>query len=422
MLKQILANSSWLLADQILRIGLGAAISIWMARYFGPERLGAYNYAIALVALIAPLATFGLDSLIVRDLVQSPDDSQRILASAIVLRLCTGGISVVGAALLAAMARSGDSETLVLVLIVSSAALFQAISALEFWFQSKLKSKFSVIARDMAFIAAAGTKVLCIINEAPIAVFGFAALIEALVSALTLWLLFHRFSGHTLNLRKASSSTIYGYLLEARSLVLTGILIAVYMRIDRVIIGSLLDNRAVGLYSVAVQLCEIFYILPTVLINSLYPVFVSLYKRDEALYQLRLIQTMRAFFYAGLLIAILFYLTADSLVVSIFGSQFYDAVQITKVYIFMLPLVSMSVIFSHRYVLNGTTRLSLIGVAVGSTSTVALLYIIVPTYGLLGAAGVALLSQVIPTVAITLMVDRSVGAIFLKAMSPVWKQ
>jgi PST family polysaccharide transporter len=419
--QKILANSGWLLADQILRIGLGAIISIWVARYLGPERFGAYSYALALAALVAPLSAFGLDALVVRDLVHAPENSRRILASVVVLRLCTGTASIIGAILLAVVLRPGDSETQILVLIVSSAALFQAISALDFWFQSKLQSKFTVIARDLAFLAAAGTKIWCVLNEAPIEIFGMAVLVEAVVSALSLWSMFRRVSGNNLDLRLADWMTIRKYIFEARSLVLTGLLIAVYMRVDRVILGAVLDNRAVGLYSVAVQLCEFFYILPTVLLSSLYPVFVELYRRDEQLYTRRLIQIMRAFFYIGLVIAILFFVCADKVVVGMFGSKFFDAVQITKVYIFVLPLVSMSIIFSHRYVLNGTTNLSLIGVVVGSISSGVLNYLIVPIYGSMGAAYVALLAQVIPTLAVTVLVDRNVGIIFFKAMMPRWR-
>lgn len=421
-LQKVLSNSGWLLADQILRIGLGALLSIWVARYLGPERLGAYNYAVSLVALVAPIASFGLDSLVVRDLVRMPENMQRILASAVVLRLVMGATSVLGAIILAVLVRSGDTETLVLTLIVSSAAMFQAISALDFWFQSKLQSKFSVLARDLAFLASAGTKIWCVLNNAPIELFGMAVLAEALVSAITLWTMFRRVNGDALDLTLATWPTIRGYILEARSLVLTGILIAVYMRIDRVIIGSVIDNRAVGLYSVAAQLCEIFYVLPTVVINSLYPVFVNLYGRDEALYTRRLIQTMRVFFYMGLVIAMLFLLTADWVVVGMFGDKFSDAIQIAKVYMFVLPMVGMSIIFSHRYVLNGTTRLSLIGVVVGSAVTMMLNILIVPIYGPMGAAVLVLISQVIPTATITLLVDRSVGVIFLKAMLPGWKQ
>lgn len=419
--QKVLTNSGWLLADQILRVGFGAILSIWIARYLGPEQLGALNYALALVALVAPIASFGLDSLVVRDLVHTPENTDCILASSIVLRLCMSAVSIFASVLLVFVTRDGDNSILVLVCIASSATLFQAISTLDLWFQYKLTSKLSVVARNLAFLTSALTKITCVFADAPLELFCSAVVLESAVCAIVLRSIFLKVGGGVLSLKLAQWSRIHYYILEARSLVLTGLLIGVYMRIDRVVIGTVLDNRAVGLYTVAVQLCEVFYILPTAVVSSLYPIFVTLYKRDEQLYTRRLIQFMRFFFYVGLVIALFFWNFGDWLVIGLFGEQFKEAVQIARVYMFLLPLVSMGIVYTHRYVLNGTTRYSLMGVVFGSVAAVLLNTLLVPVYGPVGAAWVALVVQVIPTLAVSILVDRSVGIIFLKAMLPDWK-
>ncbi|WP_250208039.1 flippase [Curvibacter sp. CHRR-16] len=418
--RKLASNSGWLLADQMLRIGVGALLNIWIARHFGPERLGAYNYALALVALAAPLASWGLDSLLVRDLVKSPSHSGRLLVSAGILRLGTGLLSVVAAVGLASMARPGDHETLTLALIAGSAGVFNGLSVLEFWFQSQLRSKFSVLARDMAFLMSASLKIWCVLSQGSVELLSWAVLTEAAIYGLTLGAFFNRMSSGGLRLGDLEWRAVRNYLFEGRSLVLTGLLIAVYMRVDRVVIGSLLDNHAVGVYSIAVQLCEIFYVLPNVATASLYPVFVGLYEKDVMLYERRLIQIMRFFFYGGGLVALAFVLLGDWAIPLVFGPQYQEAVPVAKVYIFLLPFVGMSLVFSHRYILNKTPRYSLLGVVVGGVMTLGLHMIVVPRFGLLGAASVALVSQILPSLAVTLFVDRSVGRIFIKAMQPKW--
>lgn len=417
--RKLASNSGWLLADQMLRVGVGALLNVWIARHFGPERLGAYNYALALVALSTPLATWGLDSLLVRDFVRSPTHASRMLASAVALRLGTGLLSICMALCLAWGARPDDRETMTLALIAASAGVFSALSVFEFWFQSQLQSKFSVIARDLAFVVASGVKVWCVLMHGSVDLLSWAVLTEAGVYGLTLLALAHR-QGNGLHWAGVYWRTIWGYLVEGRNLVLTGLLIAIYMRVDRVVIGSLLDNHAVGVYSVAVQLCEVFYVLPTVAFGSLYPVFVGLHERDPALYEHRLIQVMRLFFYGGLLIAVAFLLLGDWAIPFVFGSRYAAAVPVAKIYIFVLPLVGMSIVFSHWYVLNGKTRFSLLGVVVGSAVTLGLHLLVVPTFGLVGAACVALVSQILPSLAVTALIDSSVGQIFIKAMQPKW--
>src|SRR5438132_9740832 len=78
-LQNILGNLGWLMADRILRLGVGLIVGIWVARYLGPERFGIYNYAIAFVAMFSVLATLGLESIVVRDMVRAPDQTAEIM-------------------------------------------------------------------------------------------------------------------------------------------------------------------------------------------------------------------------------------------------------------------------------------------------------------------------------------------------------
>jgi len=63
----LIGNLVWLLTDQILPMGLGLLVGVWVASYLGPTQFGLLNYAIGLVSLFASGATMGLDTLAVRD-------------------------------------------------------------------------------------------------------------------------------------------------------------------------------------------------------------------------------------------------------------------------------------------------------------------------------------------------------------------
>ncbi|MFM6602638.1 MAG: flippase, partial [Dolichospermum sp.] len=49
-LKKIIANTGWLFADRILRMGVGLFVGVWVARYLGVQQFGVFNYATAFVA------------------------------------------------------------------------------------------------------------------------------------------------------------------------------------------------------------------------------------------------------------------------------------------------------------------------------------------------------------------------------------
>ena len=87
---KIIANISWLFADKIFHLGMGLVVGVWVARYLGPEQYGVINFATAFVALFATFSSLGLQNIVVRDLVQNPEDAEVTLGTAAVLHLFGG--------------------------------------------------------------------------------------------------------------------------------------------------------------------------------------------------------------------------------------------------------------------------------------------------------------------------------------------
>ena len=92
-LNKILQNTGWLFADRVLRMGLAFVVTIWLARYLGPEQFGLLNFAMAFVALFGAIATVGLNSVVVRDLVKFPEKTSSILSTSISLQILGGLIT-----------------------------------------------------------------------------------------------------------------------------------------------------------------------------------------------------------------------------------------------------------------------------------------------------------------------------------------
>ena len=67
-----IANSSWIMTEKILNIGLGFLVTVLVARYLGPEQFGILAYATSLVALFTAVGHMGLSGLVVREIVKKP--------------------------------------------------------------------------------------------------------------------------------------------------------------------------------------------------------------------------------------------------------------------------------------------------------------------------------------------------------------
>ena len=415
---RLLSNSGWLLFDQFLRVAAGALLSLWIARHYGPTQLGAFNYAMAIVALWTPIASGSLDVLVIRDLVKDAAAARVILASAHVLRLLAALVSIGGALAMAAIAaRPEDQSLVVLVLLAALSTLFQSAFVVDSWYQSQGQTRVGAMVRSLAFMVGASLRIAAVMADADVALLAIAVAVEALVAGLLFHGFYRKKEGLLLDLRAADWRRVRAYLAEGKNIILTGVLIGIYMRVDRVMIGSLLDNRAVGIYSVAVQLCELFYLLPNAVLLSIYPTLVSLHAANEERYRQRLLQAMAAFFYGSLAIALAFSFAAPWLIGILLGPSYTESATIARIYIFLLPLISMSVIFSHWYVLYGKTAISMYGTVIGGASALLLNYLLIQRFGLPGALYAALISMLMPTVIVSLLFDRRVGSAFLDAIT-----
>ena len=80
-------NTSWLFGEKILRMIVALFVGVWVARYLGPEKFGLLSYAQSFVALFAVVASLGLDSLVVRELVKDESRAETLLGTSFFLKI-----------------------------------------------------------------------------------------------------------------------------------------------------------------------------------------------------------------------------------------------------------------------------------------------------------------------------------------------
>ena len=206
--------------------------------------------------LFSPLGTLGLESILVRDLLNDRDDGQLLsMGTAFALRV-TGSIA---AALLAGVSilyvRTGDMLTFTLVAIAGVGLVFQSFDVIDLWFQSQVRAKFAVYAKNAAFLAMTLVRVCLLMLHAPLVAFAWAALVELAASAAGLVFVYHR-SGMHLRRWTVRLSRGWRLLRDSWPLAFANLAVVFYMRIGQVMIGNILSNRELGIYSVAVRLAE----------------------------------------------------------------------------------------------------------------------------------------------------------------------
>jgi polysaccharide transporter, PST family len=263
---KILANLSWLFFDKVLKILLGIIIMTSVAKYLGASQYGTLNYCITYAAMLSPLATLGLDTLAVRDLVLEESSKNKVFATTFWMRLVGASIYVV---LTIASTCVFNQETIVvqMVSVIAFSTIFRPFDVIDFWFQSQVNSKYTVISKTISYLIASFLKIFLVYHSASLIAFAWVIVAESLLSSLAL-LASYIFKYRSINLLEWSWKVGKKMLKESWPLIFSGFAIFLYMKIDQLMLGSMINNRSVGIYSVAANLSEVWMFLPTIIIES----------------------------------------------------------------------------------------------------------------------------------------------------------
>ncbi|WP_193194346.1 flippase [Nostoc sp. MG11] len=395
-LRAIVVNTSWLFADRILRMGVGLIVGVWVARYLGVQQYGLFNYTIAFVALFNPFATLGLDNVVIRNIVRDSSNKEQVLGTTLWLKLSGG----VGSAFLAIASifvfHQNESLTIWLVVILSIAGIFQAFDTIDFWFQSQVQSKYTVVAKNTAFIIITLAKITLIKMQAPLIAFAWMTFAEIGLGAMGL-VSIYKIKGYSLRLWRWSFPVAKELLKDSWPLILSGLTIMIYMKIDQIMLGQMIGNDAVGIYSAASRISEVWYFIPTAIVSSVSPAIFSAKQVSEALYYKRIKQLLRVMIIISIAIALPMSFLSESIIILLFGDGYAASSQILAIHIWSSFFVFMGVATSPWFITENLTHLSLSRTFIGAIINVILNLLLIPTYAGVGAAIATVISQAFAT-------------------------
>jgi PST family polysaccharide transporter len=384
-LRGIIANTGWLFADRILRMGVGLFVGVWVARYLGVEQFGIFNYASTFVGLFITISTLGLDGIVIRSIVREPEKRSQILGTAFCLKFFGGVVALVLAVSCIMLVRRDDQLTISLVAILSSVGIFQAFDTIDLWFQSQVQSKYSVIAKNTAFAIIALVKVFLISTHAPLIAFAWSSLGEIGLGAIGL-MITYKISGYSPWFWSWSLPLAKTLLKESWPLILSGLTIMIYMKIDQIMLGEMVGDKAVGLYSAATRISEVWYFIPGVIASSVTPAIYAAKEISEALYYQRIEQLIRMLVLISIIISVPMSFMSSTLITILFGNGYAEAGQILAIHIWASMFVFMGVATSPWFIAEGLTEFSFHRSLIGAIVNVVLNFFLIPSFAGIGAA------------------------------------
>ena len=379
-----------MLGETMLRMVAGLFVGVWVARYLGPEQFGIFSYAIAFVALFGSVAKLGLDSILVRDLVNDPHNRDIYLGTAFWLKLMGALIMLVIIAF-ATIFTSNSFTTNLYIFIIASGLIFQSFEVVDFYFQSRVLSKFVSICKITQLILSSLLKIYLVLTGEDLFWFIVVSFLDQVTLAVTLYIAYkYQKLGnfyHHFDLNKARQ-----LLKDSWPLIFSGLAIAVYMRIDQIMIGEMLGNKQVGLYSAAVRISEVWNIIPVIIVTSLFPSIINAKKIDSNLYKIRLQRLYFIVFYMSLGVALIVMFFAKNIMTILYGQLYSEAEFVLSIHIWTGILVGLGLVNWRWFIVENLQKLATFNTILGAGVNVLLNCLLIPVYGITGVAFATLVS------------------------------
>lgn len=398
---KILANTFWLISDRVIRMVVALVVGAWIARYLSPDNYGKLNNALAYVTLFGSFATLGFDSILIREIVKNPDDKNRLMGSAFYLRTIAGCLTylltIVFVLLLRSDAQSEDTRWLVY--IIGLGIVFQSFDVIDLYFQSQVKAKYTVFAKNTAFLIVSGIKVVLILTGASLMFLAWAWLLEMVFNALGLIVVYSR-RGERVKNWTSSWTTMKYLIVEGFGFYIAYISTLLYMKADQIMIGSMLDNYSAGLFAASTKLYEIPFTLLLIIGSSVFPSLIHVHQQNEDLFYKRMGQITGLVSIGGLLVIVATWLFGEWGIKLFFGEAYLSSYGILCIQMVGLYFLCLGVLRSSFLSIVSGQKILMLSTAFAALFNIVANYFLIPAMGTKGAALATVITQFISLVLI----------------------
>lgn len=395
-IKKLAINSVWLTVDNILRIVAGFFIGVWVARYLGPDDYGRWNYALSYVSIFAVLIGSALNNVVVRELVKSPENKNKILGSSFVLKLC-GAIFALIFSVSSIYLFSNQSHLVkTMVLIVALGTIFQSFEVVSYWFESKVESSYAVIARSIAFITSSLFKIFFVVKGYPVIWFAATSAAEVLICSIS-YIGVARFGRENILLWRYDKKIAKQILVAGTPLILAGIVSVVYSKVDKILVGTYIGPGALGNYSVGTMLTDSWSFIATAVAISVYPSIIYTKLNNVDLYETRMKRLYSLMVVSAVVMCLPISIFSHQIINLLYGPRFSQAAIVLSIYVWTAVPVFLDVAGQKWLYAENLQKFLPIKSLIGSVVSIFLNLIFIPKYGIVAAALTALVSISIAT-------------------------
>lgn len=387
----VIKNSFWLAVSNFGGRFIKAAIILYAARVLGTNGYGIFSYAVTLAGFLTLFMDPGVNSVLVRDVAKAgPDERRIIFSTAFVLKLLLAAFGVLivlllgpyfstlpgAAALLPAVAAIVIFDTLREFLL----SFLRGIERMEGEAAIYIFTNFAIVVFGFAFL---------IMHPTPKSLaWGYAAgtILGGLAAIAVLWRYVKK------SFEYVSSRLMLSIIHAAWPFAVVGALGLLLTNTDILIISWLRNASDVGIYSAAIRIIQILYLVPAIVQISTLPSFAR-FVADPIRFRAALERTVSLVFLLSIPMVAGGILLGTQIISFLFGPAFAPGSLSFRLLLLTLLVDYPGAIIVNAIFAYGKQKSLIITSAIGGISNVLLDLILIPRFGITGSAVATLIAQ-----------------------------
>lgn len=385
-------NAGWLIGGRIAQMLLSFFVNIWTARYLGPKDYGIINYAAAYVTFFTALSSLGINSIIIKEFVDHPNEQGEAIGTTFLLRLISSILSEVMIFGIVSIVNKNEPVTISATLLYSVAILFQVTDTINYWFQSEYRSKVVSLATLSAYIVTTIYKLVLLILNKDVRWFAFAWAVDYMCISAIMFIAYRKYNGPKLSVSLTKAKEL---LKKSHSFIIVWVLVAIYEQTDKIMLKLMVDETQVGYYSTAYFINSAWIFVLIALMDSVSPTILRCEKEDTKLFERKNRQLYAVIIYISIFMALGFILFGKSLICTLYGEEYLGAVAPLKILCWYTAFFYLG---SARniWLIAKNYQKYLIPICGGAAiANVGLNFALIPIWGASGAAWASLITQML---------------------------
>lgn len=392
-------NAGWLIGGRIVQMILSFFVGILSARYLGPGNYGLINYATAYITFFSSLSNLGLNSVIIKEFSDNPNQQGIAIGTTIIFRGVASFLSAIMIVGIVSIIDKGETITIIVVALCSISLFFHVFDTINYWFQSKYLSKVTSLVTLLAYVIVSVYKIVLLINNKSVYWFAFASSVDYIAVGILLLLAYRKYEGPKLGFSLAKGRDLIS---RSYHYILSGMMVAIYGQTDKLMLKQMLDETTVGYYSTAVTLCSVWTFVLTAIIDSVYPTIIHLSEIDEEGFNRKNRQLYAIVFYCSMFVSLLYVIFGGFAIRILYGDAYSGAIEPLRVVTWYTAFTYLGVARNAWIVCKNRQKYLKFMYLGAAILNVILNFIFIPIMGATGAAFASLLTQISTSIVLPL--------------------